>query len=89
MTSYRKPSTKGDQYIEVGGHRIKVDEVPDLPLSAFVGFPTQGTVHHRHIQSPLNMTSAEQENYSIEDYREWKKDAERVAKARGVSISQL
>lgn len=89
MTSYRKASVKGEQYIEVGSYRIKVDEVPDLPASAFVGFPTQGTTHHRHIQSPLNMTAGEQERLTVEQYREWREDAMATAKKRGCEISQL
>jgi hypothetical protein len=91
MTSYRKVQPKQlGAVVDCGKFRdLEIANVPTVQLSENVTFPTEGTQYHRHIQSPLNMTVGEQENYTLEDYREWKKDAERTAKARGISISQL
>lgn len=96
ITSYRKiPSNDFGRALGVGTvdcgrfRNLNVDAVESVPLAENVTFPTEGTEHHSHIQSPLTMTAGEQERMTVEDYRAWRQDAMETAKKRGVHLSQL
>ena len=96
MTSYRKiPSNDFGRRLGVGTvdcgrfRNLNVDKVETVPLAENVTFPSEGTAHHRHIQSPLTMTAGEQERLTVEEYRAWRKDAMETARKRGVHLSQL
>ena len=89
MTSYRKFEGKLGTVIECGKYRVDTAEVPTVQLVENVTFPSEGTAHHRHIQSPLYMTAGEQERMTHAQYKEWRQDAMKTAAKRGVHLSQL